>query len=275
MSGKTILITGSTDGIGKQTADELAKRGHHIIIHGRNRNRIDATVGELTGKYSKVKIDGIAADLSSLGNVVKLSEEIKQNYPHINVLINNAGVYSQKKTMTEDGYELTFAVNHLAHMLLTWLLLDAIEEPGRIINVSSIAHQNGKLDWNNLNAEIRYDPYGAYALSKLANIIFTIELANRLKNKKQITVNALHPGVIDTKLLRAGFSIKGDTLEKGAETSVYLADSEEVANISGAYFIDKKQARPSSVCNDESLRKKLWDVSCEMIEKATGIKIVV
>ncbi|AFN74558.1 oxidoreductase, short chain dehydrogenase/reductase family [Melioribacter roseus P3M-2] len=275
MSGKTILITGSTDGIGKQTADELAKRGHHIIIHGRNRNRIDATVGELTRKYSKVNIDGIGADFSSLRNVVKLSDEIKQNYPHINVLINNAGVYSQKKTLTEDGYELTFAVNHLAHMLLTWLLLDAIAEPGRIINVSSIAHQNGKLDWNNLNAEILYDPYGAYALSKLANIIFTIELANRLKNKKQITVNALHPGVIDTKLLRAGFSIKGDTLEKGAETSVYLADSEEVANISGAYFIDKKQARPSSVCYDESLRKKLWDVSCEMIEKATGIKIVV
>ncbi|MGK9369738.1 SDR family oxidoreductase [Melioribacter sp. Ez-97] len=274
MNGKTILITGSTDGIGKQTADELAKRGYNIIIHGRDKKRIETTVEGLKKKYPQVKIDGIQADLSSLRNLVKLSEEIKQSCPRIDVLINNAGVYSQKKVLTGDGYELTFAVNHLAHMLLTYLLSDVIAEPGRIINVSSIAHQNGKIDWNNLNAEIHYDPYGAYALSKLANIIFTIELAKRLNNKN-ITVNALHPGVIDTKLLRAGFSIKGDSLEKGAETSVYLADSEEVANITGAYFIDKKQARPSSICHDENLRKKFWDVSAEMIEAATGVKIAI
>ncbi|MGK9476763.1 SDR family oxidoreductase [Melioribacter sp. OK-6-Me] len=273
MSKKTVLITGSTDGIGKQTAVELAKRGFDIIIHGRKQERIDRTIDELRNRYKGIEIEGITADLSSLQQVVKLSENVKRKFGSIDILINNAGTYSQRKILTEDGYELTFAVNHLSHMLLTYLLLNNIVEPGRIINVSSIAHQNGKIQWGNLNAEIYYDPYGAYALSKLANILFTIELDRRLTNK-QITVNALHPGVIDTKLLRAGFSIKGDSLEKGAETSVYLAVSDNVANISGAYFIDKRPVNPSSICHDEGLRTKFWEVSCDMIEKATGIKII-
>ncbi len=273
MSKKAVLITGSTDGIGKQAAIELAKRGYNVIIHGRNKERVYRTIDELRNKYKGIKFDGVIGDLSSLRQVVKLSENVKLEFGSIDILINNAGTYSQRKILTENGYELTFTVNHLAHMLLTYLLLDIIAEPGRIINVSSIAHQNGKLEWDNLNAEINYDPYGAYAMSKLANILFTIELDRRLTNK-QITVNALHPGVIDTKLLRAGFSIRGDSPEKGAETSVYLAVSDNVANISGAYFIDKRPVNPSSICHDEGLRKKFWEVSCDMIEKATGVKII-
>jgi NAD(P)-dependent dehydrogenase (short-subunit alcohol dehydrogenase family) len=156
-------------------------------------------------------------------------------------------------------------VNYLSHFLLTNELLPLLKKSseGRIIHVSSIAHQNAKLEWNNLNAEKYYDAYGAYSLSKLANVLFSKELAERLTGTA-ITSNSLHPGVISTKLLAAGFNIHGSSLKKGAENSFYLASSQEVKNINGKYFVDKKIARYHSIVDDEAVRKKFWDISCEM-----------
>ena len=266
MADKIVLITGSTDGIGKQTARELAGMGYHINVHGRNKQSVDLAINEMNASVDNAKISGIEADLSSLSQVHKLADEIKNKYERLDVLINNAGVYMNKYVLTEDGYEMTFAVNHLSHFLLTNLLLDIIKksDDGRIINVSSMAHQSGKIDWNNLNSERSFNPYGAYATSKIANILFTKELAEKL-NGTTVTTNALHPGVITTKLLKAGFSITGSSVKKGAETSVFLATSSEVRNVNGEYFVDKKISRSHPLTYDKSSSKKFWDVSAEMV----------
>lgn len=264
MNNKIVLITGSTDGIGKQTAIELAKLNFHVIIHGRNEERAYKTIYELHSTRSAFKISGEVYDFSSLSQVKEFSEKIKNKYGHIDVLINNAGMYLKKRVLTEDGYETTFAVNHLAHFFLTNLLLDSINDSGRIINVSSIAHLRGILDFDNLNGEKFYDAYGAYALSKLANVLFTRELSYRLKNKN-ITVNALHPGVIGTKLLHTGFNIDGDSVEKGAETSVYLASSDDINNINGEYFSDKQITTCNKIVHDKTLTAKFWKISSGLV----------
>ncbi len=266
MVNKTILITGATDGIGKQTAFELAKLGHHLIIHGRDKERINNTINEIRLSTNNHQLTESICDLSSLKAVQKMAEEIKSKFKRIDVLINNAGVYIKRLALTKDGYETTFAVNHLAPFLLTNLLLDSIKnsDSGRIINVSSIAHTRVNFDFGNLNDEKYFDPYGAYSLSKLANLLFTKELSYRLA-ETNITVNALHPGVISTKLLKSGFNIEGASVKKGAETSVYLAVSDDVKNTSGEYFVDKQVTRYSKIADDKNLTKKFWDVSAGMV----------
>lgn len=266
MDRKIILITGSTDGIGKQTAFELAALGHKIIIHGRSEKRINETIEEIKKLTDNKNLTPALADFASLNQVRKLAEEIQNKFNRIDVLINNAGVYMKEHLLTEDGYEMTFAVNHLSHFLLTNLLIETIKksEQGRIINVSSIAHESAEVDFENLNTEKKFSPYGAYALSKFANIVFTKALAKKLIGTN-ITVNSLHPGVISTKLLKAGFNITGSSVKKGAETSVYLALSSEVKNITGEYFIDKKIARTHPLTYKEEVWKKLWDISSKMV----------
>ncbi|MCX6169396.1 MAG: SDR family oxidoreductase [Ignavibacteriales bacterium] len=268
MKNKIVLITGSTDGIGKQTAIELALLGAHVIVHGRNKTRVEKTVEELKIENDALRIDGFTFDLSSLHQVKQFSDTIKNQFDHVDVLINNAGVYLKNKTLSDDGFEMTFAVNHLSHFLLTNELLPLLKRSneGRIIHVSSMAHQNAKLDWNNLNSEKYYDGYGVYSLSKLANIIFSKELSERL-NGSNVTSNSLHPGVITTKLLAAGFNISGSSVKRGAENSVFLASAREVKNTTGKYFVDKKISRYNSIVDDESVRKKIWEISSEM----TGI----
>ena len=184
------------------------------------------------------------------------------------MLINNAGVFENEKIFTSDGYEMTFGVNHLAHFLLTILLLDLIKSsaPSRIINVSSMAHSGNEFDLENLNSEKSFSSYNAYAISKAANILFTYKLAKDLEGTG-VTVNALHPGVISTKLLHKGWGIGGASLESGAATSVYLASSDEVEGVTGKYFSNKRRSRSSSLTHDEELQQKLWDISYKMVEK--------
>ena len=262
---KTILVTGSTDGIGKQTALELLKRGAKVLIHGKDLKKLEKTKKEFS-KYGEVKY--YKADFSSFKDIKRMADEILENESELKVLINNAGIFSHKRILSEDGYELTFAVNHLAPFYLTYLLLPLLKKssPSRIINVSSMAHSSS-IDFSNLQGERGYSGYEAYSLSKLANILFTFELAEKLKDY-DITVNCLHPGVINTKLLREGWGFGGGSVVEGAKTSVYLASSSEVSNITGKYFSNQRVSEPASIAYDKEIRKKLWEIS----EKLTGIE---
>lgn len=261
---RTILITGSTDGIGKQTALELARNGMSVIIHGRSETKCRETIDEISASVPAAKLDHVTGDLSSLRSVRLLAASVKNRTDRIDVLLNNAGVFMNEKVMTEDGFEMTFAVNHLAPFLLTRELQPLLEnaQAPRVITVSSIAHRNGVIDMTNLNSERSFSGYGSYAASKLANILFTQELSERLKAKK-ITANCLHPGVVGTKLLKKGFNgMNGsETLEQGAETSVFLASSSEVEDVTGAYFVRKKISAVSAAANDPVIRKQLWEIS--------------
>jgi NAD(P)-dependent dehydrogenase (short-subunit alcohol dehydrogenase family) len=269
MESKIILVTGSTDGIGKETAYELAKLNNTILIHGRDEQKVIATIEQIKRETGNQNLYGFTADFSRLDQVRKLAGEIIEQQPGLNVLINNAGVYMKHRALTADGYEMTFQVNHLASFLLTNLLLDLLikNAPSRIVNVSSTTHQGAELDFNNLQGEKHYNGYEAYSTSKLANVFFTIELAEKLKGKN-VTVNSLHPGAIGTKLLREGFGGGGLSVAQGAQTPVYLAVSDDVKNISGEYFSSKKIAKVSPMINNKKLREEFWQISKQL----TGLK---
>lgn len=265
MLGKTVLVTGSTDGIGRQTALQLADLGARVIVHGRSAPRVQELVATI--RQRDAPAEGFVADLASLPQVRRLAEEVLEAAPHLHVLINNAGVYLRHRRLTKDGYESTLAVNHLAPFLLTNLLLPRLKQsaPSRLITVASTAHRSGYLDWDNLNGEQAYDGYSAYACSKLCNILFTYELAERLRDT-EVTANCLHPGVVGTKLLEAGFpGLGGMTVLEGARTSVHLASSAKLAEISGAYFVGRRPERSSAASYDPATRRRLWDVSREMV----------
>lgn len=257
-----ILITGSTDGIGKQTATELVRRGAQVIIHGRSESRCIAVQQEIAAHHPDARVDYVTGDLSSLQEVRTLAEGILRSFPRVDVLINNAGVFMTERRLSVDGVEMTFAVNHLAPFLLTHLLVPRLtaSPDGRVITVSSIAHRNGSIDLLDLNSERSFSGYSAYATSKLANILFTTELARR---QPSLSANCLHPGVVNTKLLRVGFSgVNGnDSLEQGAETSVHCALSEEVKGVSGKYFQRKRAVSPSASAMDDSTAAALWEKS--------------
>ncbi len=263
---KTVLVTGSTDGIGRQTALEIARLGAGLIIHGRNEKRAVTAAKSIKSTAKNQYVEFITADLSSQEQIRAMSDEIHERYKRLDILINNAGVVQKTKTLTVDGLETTFAVNHLAPFLLTALLLDLLKkgEPSRIINVSSMAHAS-MIDFSNLQGEKHYEAYQAYTLSKLGNIIFTYELAKRL-NGSRITVNCLHPGVINTKLLRTTFS-GGSPVSEGAKTPLYLATAPELESVTGRYFIDRKETRSTSISYDQTVRDRFWKIS----EELTGI----
>lgn len=268
MKNKTILITGATDGIGKQTAIELIRMGARVIIHGRNNDSCEKAIDVIRQEIKNSSVEYISCDLSSLAEVNNMSKNIIENYSKIDVLINNAGVYENEKVLTIDGYERTFAVNNLAHFLLTISLLDLLKSssPARIINVSSVAHQNCNFDLQNLNSEKSFGAYSSYAISKAANVLFTYKLAENLANSN-ITVNSLHPGVITTKLLYKGFGINGASLKRGAETSVYLASSPEVEHLTGKYFSDSEEKQSAQFTYDKELQQEFWNLSYNMVKK--------
>jgi NAD(P)-dependent dehydrogenase (short-subunit alcohol dehydrogenase family) len=261
-----ILVTGATDGIGRQTVLDLAKPGVHIAVHGRNAKRIGDVRRSLEKKGAGTS--GVVADLASLSDVRAMAKEIATAHPELDVLVNNAGVFMNERVVTKDGFETTFEVNHLAPFLLTHLLLPQLEASGagRVVNVSSMAHSGVRVDWDNLQGEKHFDGYNAYALSKLANVLFTIELARRL-GPRPITVNALHPGVVSTKLLREGFGSRGpDSHEEGAATSVFLATSTSVAGKTGGYYSRSRLTAPSNAAQDPATQKRLYELSARMAD---------
>ncbi len=270
---KTVLITGSTDGIGRQTAIILAKKGFFVLIHGRSGEKCKQTVDEIVTLTKNKNLDYFVYDLISLKEVFNFSNEVKRRYDNLDVLINNAGVYLNDYTLSPEGIEATFQINYLSMFFLTLNLIPVIKprqsEAARIINVSSMAH-SPEMDFENLIKTAKYDGHRAYSLSKLCVIYFTIELSERLKGKN-ITVNCLHPGVINTKLLRAGWGGFGKFFSRdageGAITPVYLATSDEAANITGKYFSGLKIVKPNPVSHNINVRKKLWQLSEELIRQ--------
>lgn len=261
-----ILVTGATDGIGRETALELVQRGAEVIVHGRSPEKVERTCGQIRATVKGATVEGVVADFASLAQVRALGEEVLRRFPRVDVLLNNAGVYMHQRVITGDGFETTFQVNHLAPFLLTQLLLPLLEKsaPARIVTVSSIAHRSAELELGDLQLEHDFDGYRAYANSKLANVLFTFELARRLQGRG-VTANCLHPGVIDTKLLREGFGGGGRTVVEGAATSVFLATSEEVANVTGKYFASSREAEVAAAAKDEGLQRALWRESERMV----------
>ena len=263
MSGKTVLVTGATDGIGRETALALARLGWSVVVHGRDAGRTAKAVKEIGDEAPGARVDSVVADFASLEAVRGMAGEVRTRFPDLDVLVNNAGLYMKSRHLSHDGHEMTFAVNHLAPFLLTNLLLDLLRRntPARIVNVSSVAHMRARPDLDDLRADRRFDDYNAYAVSKLANVLFTYELAERLRGTG-VTANVLHPGVIPTKLLRTGFGgMSGLTLREGAATSVYLAASPEVEGVSGRYFTACREASSSALSRDPELRRELWRIS--------------
>ena len=262
----TIMITGATDGIGLETARQLARLGHDLVLHGRSEAKaLSARDAVLKGSPDAV-IHVAHADLADLGEVAKMAADLCAQLPRLDVLINNAGVYMTEYRLSKDGYEMTLAVNHLAHFLLTALLLPLLKKSAepRVLTVSSVAHMGGRIDFDNINSKQHFDSFHTYANSKLANALFAKQLARR---EDWLTSNSLHPGVIDTKLLHAGFDMAGERVEAGAQTSVYLATSAKVKGISGKYFDHYKATAPAVKVNDEELAKQFWHWS----ESAVGL----
>jgi NAD(P)-dependent dehydrogenase (short-subunit alcohol dehydrogenase family) len=268
-----ILITGGTNGIGLAAAQMLAARGANVAIVGRNEGRTQAAAARIRAVAAAgVAVGTFIADLSTQAAVRKLAAEVLSRYPRLDVLVNNAGAMYTTRQLTADGIEQTWAVNHLAPFLLTTLLLDRLEAsaPARIVTTASDAHRGAQLPFEDLNAEHSYRGFGRYGQTKLANILFTLELARRLEGSG-VTANCFHPG-----LVASGFNRNNGLLmslamtvlapvsrssEKGAETLVWLATSPQVAQTSGAYFVDERPATPSPAGQDREAAQRLWDVS--------------
>src|ERR687894_749095 len=275
MGEKVCLITGATSGIGKATAMGLANMGASVVMVGRDRGRGEAAIAHIKEKSGNASVDLMLADVSSQEEIRRLADEFKEAYPRLDVLINNAGVFRSERITTADGLEMTFAINHLAYFLLTNLLLDVLKAsaPSRIVNVSSGDHSNGTIDFDDLQGKKGYKGAKAYSQSKLANVLFTYELARKLEGTG-VTANCLHPGVVGTNLGSGvsgffGFMVRAlrplmISPEKGAQTSVYLASSPEVEGVSSRYFVKKAETRSSDESYDERIARRLWEVSAEL-----------
>lgn len=279
MAGRTVLITGSTGGIGKATALGLATLGAHVLITGRNHARTVDTVGEIQAAGGVV--DAFVADLSSQAEVRRLADEVLQRHPRIDVLINNVGGYWNTRHVTADGLEHTFAVNHLAPYLLTQLLLESLKQStaARVVTVSSNAQAMGRIDFDDLQGERSYSGARAYNQSKLANVLFTYELARRLR-ATSITANAVHPGLVSTSF---GASDPGRAQRlfvpvlrpfmkspaQGAATSIHVATAPDLDRTTGRYFAKSRSTNSSKRSYDESVAERLWDVSADLVGLTT------
>lgn len=290
MQGKRVLITGATNGIGKQAALELANMGAAVVIVGRDEAKTRQVSADIKRASGNANVDVLVADLSSMDEVRRIAAEFREKHQRLDVLLNNAGAMFSSYQASADGYEMTFALNHFSYYLLTVLLLDIIKRTAldhgeaRIINVSSGAHKSGALKdglWlNDLRSEAGFRGLGGFAnygASKLANILFTYELARRLADT-DVTVNALHPGFVNTGFghnlsgilggfVRGSQKLFARSPQKGAETLVYLASAPDAQGVTGKYWLDKKPVQSSEISYNREQQKQLWDFSAE----ATGV----
>lgn len=277
-----ILVTGATDGIGRVCAHSFAKSKNELILVGRNPDKLSALVYSL--EVHGVKVHPYVADLSLAKETFALAEKIRNNHPKIDVLLNNAGAYFDKRVVTNEGLEATFALNHLNYFILALGLLPSLKNASqaRIINVASRAHEGVSLEFNDLMGETNYSGWKQYQRSKLMNIYFTYELAERL-NQTKITVNCLHPGFVKTKfgqnndgltkvVLTFAQNIFAISEEKGAETSIYLATDPNLNKVSGKYFVKKKEAKSSPVSYDKVARRNLWTYTEDLIKHKYALK---
>jgi len=277
LQGKTALVTGATRGIGLVTARELARLGAQVTIVSRNAEKCALTAAAIE-KETGHPVEFIQADLSTLAGIMQAAADFKLRHTRLDILVNNAGALFWRRIVTADGYEMTFALNHLNYFLLTNLLLDILKasSPARIVNVSSGAHQGARIDFDDLQGKKHFNGMRAYGQSKLANVLFTYELSRRLEGTR-VTANALHPGTIATGFARnngfffnLGMSVLGLFLpkpEQGAQTSIYLATSPAVEGVTGKYFFECKETRSSPLSYDKTLAEKLWQVSLELTGK--------
>jgi NAD(P)-dependent dehydrogenase (short-subunit alcohol dehydrogenase family) len=274
--GKTCLVTGATSGIGSITALELARLGARVLIVGRSPERTAATAERIRRETGATEVHELVADLSSQAAVRGLANQVLDRCPRLDVLVNNAGGMYLERRESVDGIEMTFALNHLSYFLVTKLLLPLIERsgPARIVNVASDAHRGGVIDFDDLEGKRRYTGWRAYQQSKLANILFTFELARRLEGTG-VTANAVHPGFVRTRffedfggwvgaVIRTGAALLALSPEKGARTSIYLASSPAVAGATAGYYVKQKPVRPARRALDRDAAARLWRVSEEM-----------
>lgn len=276
MADKTVLVTGATGGIGKATALGLARMGARVGITGRDMARAKAAAADIRAVANNAAVDAFAADLASQTEVRRLAREVLDMYPRLDVLVNNVGGFWTHRHVTADGLEHTFALNHLAPFLLTKLLLDRLKasEPARIVTVSSGAHTLGRLDFDDLQAELKYSGQSAYNASKLANVMFTYELARGLHGT-EVTANVLHPGVVRTAfgaedqsaLFRLMLPLMRPFMKstaQGAATSIHLASSPLVEGVTGLYFSNSKPKKSSKSSYDNANARRLWQVSTDL-----------
>jgi NAD(P)-dependent dehydrogenase (short-subunit alcohol dehydrogenase family) len=272
MQGKTVVATGATSGIGEVAVLALARMGARIVFVARDERRAVATLKKLETQAPRLRHGVHLADLSLMAEARRVGLTIAQQEPRIDVLINNAGAMFSDRRVTAEGLEMTFALNHMAYFMLTAALREklASSAPARIVCTSSVAHQGMRLDFSDLQSARRYNGFQAYGRSKLANILFTGEIARRLAGTG-VTANCFHPGFVATRfgdasggltsLLIPFARVFAITPERGADTLVHLASSPEVANVTGAYFVKRKIAEPSPAARDDAAAKRLWEAS--------------
>lgn len=277
MTTKTVLVTGGTGGIGKAAAVGLASMGAHVGITGRDRARAEQAAAAIADESGNPAVDVFVGDMSSQTEVRRLASEVLAAYSHLDVLVNNVGGFWAHRHLTADGLEHTFALNHLAPFLLTNLLLERLmaSEPARVVTVSSGAHATGRIDFDDLMGEQSYSGQQAYNQSKLANIMFTYQLARRLEGTG-VTANVLHPGMTNTafsaedparKMAPIVFAARPfmRSPEKGADTAVYLASSPEVEGVTGEYFFNRKTKKSGASSYDTDVTARLWQISAELV----------
>jgi NAD(P)-dependent dehydrogenase (short-subunit alcohol dehydrogenase family) len=279
MGGKVALVTGGTSGIGKATAMALSAMGADVVVVGRDPERGERAAAEIRAQTGG-RVDLALADLSSQAEVRALAEEFKRRYDRLDVLVNNAGLVQSTRTETVDGLEATFAINHLAPFLLTNLLLDMLRQsaPSRVVTVSSEAERWGNIDFDDLQSKKNYRGFPVYGMTKLANIMFTYELAERLKGMG-VAATCMHPGAVNTRfgtnnrgpmtILFRAFKPFMRTPEQGADTVIWLASSPDVEGVSGRYYSDRKPIEPKKIANDTAARRRLWEES----ESLTGLGV--
>jgi retinol dehydrogenase-12 len=276
MTGKVCLVTGATSGIGYETALGLARAGARVGLVGRDAAKVARAIGEIRARAPGAALDAFVADLSSQAEIRRLAAEILAGYDRLDVLVNNAGAIFDRREITADGIERSWALDHLGYVLLTLLLLDRLKAsaPARIVNVASAAHTRGRIDFDDLEGAGRYSAIKAYAQAKLGNVLFTAALARRLGDSG-VTVNALHPGVINTGfakntggLLGFGWSLIRPFLSKpqdGAATSLHLATAPDLAGVSGRYFARSRPTPPSAESQDRAVQERVWEISLRQV----------